>query len=243
MGKNKGITRRAKQMRPRARPAARASAPRKRPAAKEEEIPVMPFHYLRELAAAQLRCLGLIELGDARYYEGHVKVAGHILGLGKEEDFLEFRVSRTQTERLVDLLADPSKRTMQLHICQKDCSWQPTGEDVLNASGYWIVGEQKLPWHTLLEEQPLRAEEQDELARLRALREERQGARVRERDSPSEESKKKKGKKKKKKKKSKGKEKKLERSGATRKRTQMRRTVCILNEGRKRLWPCMRVPA
>lgn len=75
------------------RPAARRPAVTRRPASKADELPVSEFHFLRELAAAQLRCLGLIELGDANYYEGHVKVAGHIMGLGKEEDFLEFRVS------------------------------------------------------------------------------------------------------------------------------------------------------
>lgn len=75
------------------RPAARVPAVKKKPASKGDELPVSHFHYLRELAAAQLRCLGLIELGDAHYYGGHVKVAGYIVGLGKEEDFLEFRVS------------------------------------------------------------------------------------------------------------------------------------------------------
>ena len=170
----------------RARPATRSPAIRRKPAAKTDDLPVSEFHYLRELAAAQLRCLGLIELGDARYYEGHVKVAGRIVGLGQDEDFLEFRVSGTQTEGLLDMFGDPAKRTMQLHICQKDCSWQPTGEDILHASGYWIVGDDKLPWHTLLEEKSLKPEEHDELSRLRALHEERREKVVGEKGSPSE---------------------------------------------------------
>ena len=194
-------------MRVKKRPASRAPAPKKKPASQESELPVTQFHYLKELAAVQLRGLGLIELGDAHYYEGHVKVSGFIMGLGRDEDFLEFRVTGTQTERLVELLSDPMKRTMQLHICQADCSWQPTGEDILHASGYWIVGDQKLPWHTLLEERPKQVGEVDELARLRALHEERQAGAVREKPSPSEASETKK-KKEKKKKKSRGKEKK-----------------------------------
>lgn len=128
-------------------------------------------------------------------------------GLGKEEDFLEFRLSGTHTEKLVEMLSQPSKRTMQLHICPPECSWEPTGENILRASGYWIVGEQRLPWHTMLVDNPPRAEEHDELAQLRALREERQAGGVRERDSPSGGSEKK-AKAKKKKKKAKEKEKK-----------------------------------
>ena len=58
-------------LRMKSKPAARLPAVRKKPASKSEELPVTHFHYLRELAAAQLRCLGLIELGDAHYYGGH----------------------------------------------------------------------------------------------------------------------------------------------------------------------------
>ena len=195
-------------MKVRRKPASRAPVPQRRPAAQDPELPVTRFHYLKELAAVQLRTLGLIELGDAHYYEGHVKVAGFIMGLGRDEDFLEFRVTGTQTERLVEMLSDPAKRTMQLHICQTNCSWQPTGEDVLHAAGYWVVGDQKLPWHSLLEEHPKKSAEVDELARLRALHEERQAEGAGEKPSPSQGSEKKKKKDKKRKKKSKGKEKK-----------------------------------
>ena len=146
-----------------------------------------------------------------------MNVAGFIMGLGKDEEFLEFRVTGTQTERLVELLSDPAKRTMQLHICQKECPWQPTGEDILHAAGYWVVGEKKLPWHSLLEETPKKADEVDELARLRALHEERQTGGAREKKSPSQDSGEKKKKEKKKKKKAKGKEKKAGKSRPSRK--------------------------
>lgn len=82
------------------------------------------------------------------------------------------------------MLSDPAKRTMQLHICPPECTWEPTGESLLRASGYWVVGAQKLPWHTLLEDSPPKREERDELAKLRALHEERQAGGARETDSP-----------------------------------------------------------
>lgn len=49
------------------------------------------FTYLLELTAAQLRCSGLVELACGYYYDGLVKVAGYITGLGRDSDFLEFR--------------------------------------------------------------------------------------------------------------------------------------------------------
>ena len=58
-----------------------------------------------------------------------------------------------------------------------------------------------MPWHTLLEDKPAKAEEHDELARLRALHEDRQKGGLGERDSPSQDSDAKKKEKKKKKKK------------------------------------------
>ena len=102
----------------RRRPAARAPALRRRPSVKEvEELKTDKFTYLLELTAAQLRCLGLVELAYGYYYDGLVKVAGYITGLGRDPDYLEFKVTGTQTERMVDMWSDPARRVMQLHIC------------------------------------------------------------------------------------------------------------------------------
>lgn len=107
---------------------------------------------------------------------------------------------RTQTERLVEILSDPGRRVMQLHICPKDCHHVPTGPDILHASGYWEVGDNKQPWHTMIEAAAPAVEERDELAKLR----ERYAAHVEgaggEKASPSAEGEKEKKKKKKKKK-------------------------------------------
>ena len=85
---------------------------RKRPAAEEGVKPETDkFTYLLELTAAQLRCLGLVELAYGYYYGGLVKVAGYITGVGRDSDYLEFKVTGTQTERLVEALSEPSNRT------------------------------------------------------------------------------------------------------------------------------------
>ena len=190
----------------RRRPAA-STPSRKRPAAKmEEELKTDKFTYLLELTAAQLRCLGLVELAYGYYYDGLVKVAGYITGLGRDSDYLEFQVTGTQTEKLVEVLSDPARRTMQLHICPKDCPHTATGPDVLHASGFWEVGEKKQPWHTLFEAVEAAPKEIDEMAKLREHYAARKGAMVGEKESPSDEGEKEK---KKKKKKAKDREKKL----------------------------------
>ena len=136
----------------RRRPAARAPALRRRPSAKEvEERKTDKFTYLLELTAAQLRCLGLVELAYGYYYDGLVKVAGYLTGLGRDTDYLEFKVTGTQTERLVEVLSEPSRRVMQLHICPKDCPHSTAGPDILHAAGFWEVGDKRQPWHTLFE--------------------------------------------------------------------------------------------
>lgn len=148
----------------RRRPALRVAPPQRKPAAKPDEVKTDKFTYLLELTAAQLRCLGLVELAYGYYYGGLVKVAGYITGLGRDTDYLEFKVTGTQTEKLVEALSEPSRRTMQLHICPKDCAHAATG---LHASGFWEVGGKQQPWHTLFEEVKTTAEEHDELAKLR----------------------------------------------------------------------------
>lgn len=184
----------------RRRPAARVEPPRKRPAAKpKEELETDKFTYLLELTAAQLRCLGLVELAYGYYYDGLVKVAGYITGLGRDPDYLEFQVTGTQTERLVEVLSEPARRTMQLHICPKDCGHTTTGPDVLHAAGFWEVGEKKLPWHTLFEGKPAPPEEHDEMAKLREHYAARKQPVAGEKESPSVEDEKEKKKKKKKK--------------------------------------------
>lgn len=54
---------------------------------------------------------------------------------------------------------------MQLHVCPEDFSHQPTWGNVLRASGYWIVDEDRLPRQTLLET----VDDVDELAGSRHL--------------------------------------------------------------------------
>ena len=78
----------------------------------------------------------------------------------------------------------------------------------MHASGFWEVGERKLPWHTMFEEVKTEPEEPDELAKLREHYAARSKAVAGEKESPSGEEEKEKKKRKKKKKKAKEKEKK-----------------------------------
>ena len=185
----------------RRRPASRVPALRRKPAGDiGEAVKTDKFTYLLELTAAQLRCLGLVELAYGYYYDGLVKVAGYITGLGRDADYLEFKVAGTQTERFVDVVSNPGRRVFQLHICPKDCRHTPTGPDILHASGYWEVGDNRQPWHTMLELTAPVEEERDELAKLREHYTSRAGGVAGEKPSPSaEEEKGKKTKKKKKK--------------------------------------------
>ena len=199
-------------MPPRARPAARAPALRRRPAAKagaEEKVEVL--HWFRDLAALQLRTLGRIELAQASYYEGHIKLAGYVEGLGKDEEFLRFRATGAQSEHMMDILADPQKRVFQLHVCGPDCGQKETGPDIIHAAGYWLLDGETKPWQVQYDggdvrpaaEAELSRPRHDELAKLRTLHEERQAGLAGEKRSPSVSSEKKAKEKKKKKRKEK----------------------------------------
>ena len=85
------------------------------------------LHFFRNLAALQLRTLRRIELAQASYYEGHIKLAGFVEGLGKDEEFLSFRATGTQSDHMMDLLSDPQKRVFQLHACGPECGQKETG--------------------------------------------------------------------------------------------------------------------
>lgn len=180
-------------MPPRARPAIRTPAPRRRPASRVEfEGKVTKLHDFKELAAVQLRTLGLIELAQASYYEGHVKLAGVVEGLGKDEEYLTFRATGTQSDHMNELLSDPQKRTFQLHVCGASCGRRETGPDIIHAAGYWMIDEEeKKPWQTMFEGDAKKGEADDELSSLRKLHEERKRGDQGEAAPPSEESEKK----------------------------------------------------
>ena len=218
-------------MPPRARPAIRAPAPRKRPARHAgTDEKVTRLHYFRELAAVQLRTLGLIELAQASYYEGHIKLAGFVEGLGKDEGYLSFRATGTQSDHMTELLSDPQKRIFQLHVCEPGCGRKESGPDVIHAAGYWLVEDERKPWQTMYEEEDKKPQAEDEMSKLRTMHEERKKKEIREETPPSEESEKKA-----KKKKKKAKEK--EKTSASLQRRKMRRAVIqrprTLNEGKR----------
>ena len=203
----------------------------------EAEEKVTRLHVFRELAAVQLRTLGLVELAQASYYEGHVKLAGYVEGLGKDDDFLTFRATGTQSDHMTELLADPRKRVFQLHVCGPSCGRRETGEDVIHAAGYWLVeDEDKKPWQTIYEADSKKVEAEDELGSLRKLHEERKKTDRGEAGSPREESEEKeKVKDKKAKKKKKEKTKKHEARHGEKKEPGVEEGTALMERGQKTL--------
>eukprot|EP00913_Durusdinium_trenchii_P003130 g2892.t1 len=192
------------------------------------------------LSAAELREEELkaqLEDGDASYYEGHVKLAGFVEGLGKDDAFLTFRATGTQTDHMTELLADPQRRTFQLHVCEPSCGRRESGPDIIHAAGYWVVeDEEKKPWQTMYDEGPTKVGADDETGALRKLHEERKGADRREDKPPSEESEKKgKTKEKRKKKKQKEKLKKQEKEPGPKKGADIEEDSALLERGQKAL--------
>ena len=186
-------------MPPRARPATRSPALRKRPAKHvEADKKVTRLHSFKELAAVQLRTLGLVELAQASYYEGHIKLAGYVEGLGKDDGYLTFRATGTQSDHMTEFLSDPKRCIFHLHVCGPDCGRKETGPDIIHAAGYWLVEEDRRPWHTMYEEVEARPGAVDEMSSLRKLHEEQKKREAGEDPPPSEGSEKQKKKKKKK---------------------------------------------
>ena len=220
-------------MPPRARPATRAPALRKRPSrAEDPDAKVTRLHHFKELAAVQLRTLGLVELAQASYYEGHVKLAGFVEGIGKDEGYLTFRATGTQSDHMTELLSDPQKRVFQLHVCEPDCGRRESGPDVIHAAGYWLVEGDKKAWQTMYEEETRKPEAEDEMSKLRQLHERQKKEVAGEAEPPSEESQKKV---KKKKKKLKEKEKKLSKPSSKQEEIAGEQEAADLERGQKTL--------
>ena len=167
-----------------------------------------------DLTLERLQGLDVIELDRASYYNASVHVAGRVRALHPVEGRMEFVLTGTQSERVMETFGGGEDRTVMVHLCKEDCAQLETGLKLFHARGFWDCAVSPKEWQMNLSEKAIA--EFDELSSLRKLAEERgkgrggdKPPRAKEAEDKEAEVEKKVGKEKEKKKK-KGKERKAE---------------------------------
>ena len=128
------------------------------------------YNTLAALTLERLRSLDIVELGETSYYGGHAKIAGRILSLKPAEEEVEFELSGTLTDRVLERFGGGSTRVVKVHACPEGCTQLITGDTYFHARGYWDTKVAPKPWHTnLIPAKGAVEEEVDELAGLREL--------------------------------------------------------------------------
>ena len=145
----------------------------KRPAADEKETEEdIAGSKPRKLAAISLREikeLGPIYVGEARYYGRLVQVAGRVVGLRQEgeESFLDLYATGVKDDGLLQILTGKREPVVAIHLCDPSCSGLLTDECLLHAQEYEPVDLRRLPWLTNLKAVRAASEDEDEWACLR----------------------------------------------------------------------------
>ena len=163
------------------RPAAAAprARVRRRPAAEgEEALPVEKLYSWSDLTIDKLEDLDVIELDRASYYNASVKVAGRVRALHPSEGRMDFTLTGTQSERIMEAFGGGEDRTISVHLCKDTCSQLETGWKLIHARGYWDCSVAPKEWQMNLSERAVA--ELDELSSLRKMAEERGKGRGRE---------------------------------------------------------------
>ena len=156
------------------RPAASAprARPRHRPAAeREEDLPVERLYSWSDLTLERLGALDVIELDRASYYNASVHVAGRVRALHPGEGRMDFTLTGTQSERVMEAFGGGEDRTVKVHLCKEDCAQLETGLKLFHARGFWDCAVAPKEWQMNLSEKAVA--EFDELSSLRRLAEER----------------------------------------------------------------------
>ena len=132
------------------------------------------YHPLASLTLDTMKKLEIVELGETSYYGGHAKIAGRIQSLKPTEEEVEFELSGTLTDRVLERFGGGSSRVVKVHACPAGCPQLMTGDAYFYARGYWDTTVAPKPWHTnLVPAKGAVEEEVDELAGLRELAVER----------------------------------------------------------------------
>ena len=146
--------------------------PRRRPAAGgEEDLPVEKLYSWGDLTMEKLEGLDVIELDRASYYNASVHVAGRVRALHPTDGRMEFVLTGTQTERVMETFGGGEDRTVTVHLCKEGCAQLETGLKLFHARGFWDCSVSPKEWQMNLSEKAVA--EFDELSSLRRLAEER----------------------------------------------------------------------
>ena len=155
---------------PRGRALRRPASGREEEVEEEEKKVVEEYHPLASLTMASLKGLDIIELGEASHYGGHVKIAGRVCSLRPSEEEMDFELTGTLTDKVLERYGGGGDRKVRVHVCPADCAQLGTGDRFFHAKGYWDATVAPKPWHTNLVPAKGRVEEEvDELAALREM--------------------------------------------------------------------------
>ena len=140
----------------------------------EEKPPTEEYNSLASLTLEKVRSLDIVELGETSYYGGHAKVCGHLRSLMPADEEIEFELTGTMTDRVLERFGGGGSRMVKVHVCPPGCPELTTGDTYIHSRGYWDCSVAPKPWHTNLVPAKAGGEaEVDELAGLRELAMER----------------------------------------------------------------------
>lgn len=102
-------------------------------------MPVEKLYGWSELTVDRLGELDIIELDRASYYNAHVKIAGRVRALHPAEGKMDFVLTGTQSERIMETFGGGEYRTISVHLCKEDCTQLETGMRLVRARGFGIA--------------------------------------------------------------------------------------------------------
>ena len=123
-----------------------------------------------------------IEIVEGSYWEKAASAAVQVLDLKlvRGQMYLDVRVRGTQDEDLLKVATGLPGRKMQVHLCGAGCTGTPHGENLIHARKIKEIREPRAAWMNNMDEERDPGNEDDELAALRADREERDKKRGKE---------------------------------------------------------------
>ena len=96
---------------------------------REEEKPLTEeYNTLASLTLERMKSLDIVELGETSYYGGHAKVCGRIRRLMPAEEEVEFELTGTMSDRVLERFGGGGSRLIKVHICSSGCPQLTTGD-------------------------------------------------------------------------------------------------------------------
>eukprot|EP00438_Fugacium_kawagutii_P015982 Skav227119 [mRNA] locus=scaffold199:491231:496900:+ [translate_table: standard] len=149
--------------------------PRMRPAAREAVVD--RSRRMSEVPSAELLAVRSMLLRKAVYYGNEVEICGSITGIRTEKDqvWLDFRATGTQSEELLRVLSGRKKRDLVVHLCRDGCRKDVTDSNLVHADRFETVDPASEEWFTNVEavrDDEAMEDDEDELKDLRRKAEE-----------------------------------------------------------------------